>query len=172
MEPAPRTPRRIAQKVLSCDALARRLASLRRKGRAGLQVVFTNGCFDLLHKGHVSYLERARRLGDCLVVALNTDASVRRLKGAGRPLNRLADRLEVLAALESVDFVTWFAQDTPLETIRKLRPAILVKGGDWDVSTIVGASEVLAAGGIVRALPYVRGRSTTQLIDRAQASRR
>jgi rfaE bifunctional protein nucleotidyltransferase chain/domain len=134
-------------------------------------VVFTNGCFDLLHKGHVTYLERARRQGELLVVALNSDESVARLKGPERPLNRLADRLEVLAALESVDYVTWFEEDTPLELIRVLKPDVLVKGGDWPVERIVGASEVLARGGKVRSLPYIEGHSTTRLIEKARSER-
>lgn len=131
-------------------------------------MVFTNGCFDLLHKGHVSYLDRARRLGGVLVVALNSDESVRRLKGPERPLNSLADRLEVVAGLECVDFVTWFADDTPLKLILRLKPDVLVKGGDWKVSRIVGAAEVAAWGGRVRSLPYIDGRSTTKLIERVR----
>src|ERR1700757_562009 len=112
-------------KIKSPRSLKRILSGTRKS------TVFTNGCFDLLHKGHVTYLERARRLGDGLIVALNSDDSVKRLKGADRPLNSLADRLEVIAALESVDYVTWFEPDTPLELIRLIRPDILVKGGDW-----------------------------------------
>ena len=130
-------------------------------------MVFTNGCFDILHRGHVTYLERARRLGAILVVGLNTDASVRRLnKGAERPINPLEDRLEVVAALESVDFVTAFDEDTPLELIEALRPEILVKGGDWTVDTIVGAREVLARGGEVHAIPFEHQRSTSSLVSR------
>jgi D-glycero-beta-D-manno-heptose 1-phosphate adenylyltransferase len=162
-----RKPRALHDKILPPAALAR---ALRRSGKTAW--VFTNGCFDLLHKGHVTYLERARRLGDGLVVAVNSDASVRRLKGAGRPLNPLADRLEVLAALESVDYVTWFSEPTPLKTILTLRPRILVKGGDWEPAKIVGAAEVRSWGGRVRALPYVRGRSTTEIISRARKSPR
>lgn len=130
-------------------------------------LVFTNGCFDILHRGHVTYLERARRLGAILVVGLNTDASVRRLnKGAERPINPLEDRLEVVAALESVDFVTTFDQDTPLALIETLRPEILVKGGDWAVDAIVGAEQVLAHGGEVHAIPFEYQRSTTSLVNR------
>jgi D-beta-D-heptose 7-phosphate kinase/D-beta-D-heptose 1-phosphate adenosyltransferase len=153
-------------KIVPPAALARRLS--RERGR-GERVVFTNGCFDLLHKGHVNYLEHARRLGTRLVVALNGDASVRKLKGPGRPVNRLGDRLEVIAALECVDFVTWFDAATPLLLIRKLKPDVLVKGGDWKPSDIVGAPDVLARGGQVRSLPYVRGRSTTRILARARA---
>lgn len=162
--------RRLTSKVRSPRALARELARLRRS-RKKPAVVFTNGCFDLLHKGHVTYLEKARGLGNLLVVALNADASVRRLKGPSRPVNPLADRLEVIAALESVDYVTWFEDDTPLKLIEMLSPDVLVKGGDWKPSQIVGSKHVLAAGGKVRSLPYVAGRSTTRIIEKAQASR-
>jgi rfaE bifunctional protein nucleotidyltransferase chain/domain len=155
--------RTLSSKIKSPSALKRLLAKKSRK-----KLVFTNGCFDLLHKGHVAYLERARKLGDILVVALNSDQSVRQLKGKGRPLNPLADRLEVIAALESVDFVTWFATETPLTLIRLLKPDVLVKGGDWRPEQIVGASDVLSAGGTVKSLPYIAGRSTTRLIAKAR----
>lgn len=156
-------------KILSPAALSRRLAARAR----GERIVFTNGCFDLLHKGHVRYLERARALGSKLVVALNTDESVRRLdKGPERPVNTLADRLEVVAALASVDFVTWFNDDTPLELITTLAPDVLVKGGDWKTADIVGAPEVLARGGKVRSLKFVDGYSTTRMLERARRSTR
>jgi rfaE bifunctional protein nucleotidyltransferase chain/domain len=151
-------------KIRSPQALQRVLS----RHRSG--VVFTNGCFDLLHKGHVTYLERARKLGKLLVVAINSDASVKGLKGSGRPLNPLADRMEVIAALESVSFVTWFEEETPLDLIRKLKPHILVKGGDWKPSQIVGSQDVLARGGKVRSLKFVPGRSTTQIIEKATKS--
>lgn len=160
--------RALHSKIRGATALARTLAQARRKGR---RVVFTNGCFDLLHKGHVSYLERARKLGDLLVVALNDDGSVRRLKGAGRPLNPLEDRLEVIAALESVDFTTWFSEDIPLNVILKLKPDVLVKGGDWTAKTTVGVKEVRSWGGKFRAIPYIKGRSTTELIARAKTGK-
>jgi rfaE bifunctional protein nucleotidyltransferase chain/domain len=140
-----------------------KLPAARRKG-----VVFTNGCFDLLHRGHVTYLRSARKLGQVLIVALNDDASTRRLKGPTRPINTLADRLEVMAALEMVDYVTWFEEDTPLETILKLRPHVLVKGGDYRTSEIVGAAEVESWGGSVRSLELVRGKSTTEILKRAK----
>jgi rfaE bifunctional protein nucleotidyltransferase chain/domain len=159
--------RAIDSKIKAGPALVRLLALARKKKK---KVVFTNGCFDLLHKGHVTYLERAQKLGDILVVALNSDESVRRIKGPERPINPLADRLDVLAALESVDYVTWFEQDTPLELIRKLKPQILVKGGDWRAEQIVGGADVVAAGGKVKSLPFVEGRSTTRLIAKARAS--
>jgi len=143
-------------------------ATLTKARKARKKVVFTNGCFDILHKGHVTYLERARKLGDILVVALNSDESVKRLKGPERPLNSLADRLEVMASLECVDFVTWFEKDTPLELIQLLDPNVLVKGGDWKPDQIVGSDHVLAHGGKVRSLPYIEGKSTTKIIEKAK----
>ena len=156
-------PRTSKSKIFSRTALARKLAS-----RKKTKVVFTNGCFDLIHPGHVSYLEKARKLGDFLVVALNSDDSVRKLKGPSRPVNPLKSRMEVMAALECVDFVTSFSEDTPLETIRLLKPHILVKGGDYDLSTIVGAKEVRALGGKVKALPFVDGHSTTAILKKSR----
>jgi rfaE bifunctional protein nucleotidyltransferase chain/domain len=130
-------------------------------------LVFTNGVFDLLHRGHATCLAQARALGASLVVALNSDASVRRLdKGSDRPVNPLEDRVAVIAALECVDFVTWFEEDTPLETIQALRPDVLVKGGDWAVEKIVGAQEVFARGGRVLSIPFEHDRSTTSLLER------
>lgn len=130
-------------------------------------LVFTNGVFDLLHRGHVTYLARARAMGAFLLVALNTDASARRLgKGADRPLNMLGDRLAVVAALESVNAVTWFDADTPEALIRICRPEVLVKGGDWPVERIVGAAEVLSRGGTVASIPFEHERSTTALVNR------
>ncbi len=132
--------------------------------------VFTNGVFDLLHRGHVTYLAQARALGASLIVALNDDASVRRLgKGADRPINQLGDRLALISALESVDLVTWFEGDTPIELIRAISPDILVKGGDWSVNAIVGAPEVLAAGGAVVSIPFCHDLSTTALLGRVRA---
>ncbi|NCD24656.1 MAG: D-glycero-beta-D-manno-heptose 1-phosphate adenylyltransferase [Deltaproteobacteria bacterium] len=135
--------------------------------RSGLDtVVFTNGCFDILHPGHVDYLARARALGSRLVVGLNSDASVTRLKGPGRPVNDQASRALVLAALECVDHVVVFDEDTPLELIRKVRPDVLVKGGDWSVDKIVGRDLVEARGGRVLSLPLLPGHSTTAIIER------
>ena len=129
--------------------------------------MFTNGCFDLLHRGHVTYLDQARALGASLIVALNTDASVRRLgKGDDRPVNTLEDRMAVVAALESVDLVTWFDEDTPLALIVALAPQVLVKGGDWAIEQIVGATQVQARGGTVVSIPFVHQRSTTGLLAR------
>jgi rfaE bifunctional protein nucleotidyltransferase chain/domain len=142
---------------------------LERFGRPRSQrVVFTNGCFDILHRGHVEYLAAARSLGDVLVVGLNTDESVRRLKGPGRPLNAEDDRAVVLAGLESVDAVVHFDEDTPLNLIRALLPDVLVKGGDYSVDTIVGAREVVDAGGEVVIAPLLPGRSTTSILERAR----
>ena len=129
-------------------------------------VVFTNGCFELLHRGHVEYLAQAKALGEVLVVGLNSDTSVQRLKGAGRPLVAEADRAAVLVALRSVDAVTLFDEDTPLELISTLLPDVLVKGGDYDLNGIVGREVVEEAGGEVRVLPFVEGHSTTSILDR------
>ncbi len=143
----------------------RRLKNILRRSSAK-KVVFTNGCFDILHYGHVAYLEKARALGDILVVGLNSDTSVRRLKGKNRPVNHQTDRARVLAALACVDYVVLFSQDTPLELIRALQPDILVKGGDWKISRIVGAKEILSGGGKVRVIPYIKSRSTSGIIDK------
>jgi len=130
-------------------------------------LVFTNGVFDLLHRGHVTYLAQARALGASLLVGLNSDASARRLgKSGDRPVNPLADRAAVVAALESVSLVTWFDEDTPLQLILVARPDALVKGGDWKVADIVGASEVRAWGGAVHSIPFEHERSTTALLER------
>ena len=129
--------------------------------------VFTNGCFDILHRGHVTYLGQARALGASMIVALNTDASVQRLgKGDDRPINKLADRLAVMASLACVDLVTWFDEDTPIERILACRPQVLVKGGDWPVDKIVGAPEVRGWGGRVVSIPFIHERSTTALVEK------
>lgn len=141
-----------------------------RAGCAG-QLVFTNGVFDLLHPGHIDVLVGARRHGDALIVGLNSDASVKRLKGADRPVRTEAERSYVLAALESVDGVVVFEQDTPLELIRHLRPDVLVKGGDYTRETIVGADEVAAWGGRVAVIPVTPGQSTTSIIARLRGER-
>jgi D-glycero-beta-D-manno-heptose 1-phosphate adenylyltransferase len=136
-------------------------------GELARPLVFTNGVFDILHRGHVTYLARARSLGAALLVALNSDASVRRLgKGEDRPLNALADRVAVLAALECVDAVTWFDDDTPEALIAACRPQVLAKGGDWAVERIVGAGGVVARGGKVVSIPFEHQRSTTALLER------
>lgn len=135
-------------------------------------LVFTNGVFDILHRGHAAYLAHARALGAALVVAVNSDGSTRRLgKGEDRPVNPLADRLAVVAALESVDFVTWFEDDTPLALIESVRPDVLVKGGDWSVERIVGADGVKARGGRVVSIPFEHDRSTSALLQRIRSSK-
>ncbi len=137
-----------------------------RLRRAGRSVVFTNGCFDLIHGGHIHLFRWAKAQGDVLIVALNSDASVRRLaKGPGRPIFPLAERMEVIAALEAVDYVTWFGESTPRKIIAALLPDILVKGGDWGEGEIVGRIEVEAAGGKVLRVPYLKGHSSTNIID-------
>lgn len=132
------------------------------------KIVFTNGCFDLLHVGHIRYLQEARKLGDILVVGVNADASVRRLKGPTRPVQNENDRAEILAALGAVDYTVLFSEDTPLELIQKVKPNILVKGGDWKPEQIVGADFVMSHGGKVMSLQFVEGRSTTKLIEKAK----
>jgi rfaE bifunctional protein nucleotidyltransferase chain/domain len=155
--PAPR----FEAKICEPRDVARWLGGLARP------LVFTNGVFDILHRGHVTYLARARALGAALLVALNTDASVRRLgKGGDRPVNTLQDRLAVMAALEFVDAVTWFDEDTPLALIQACAPEILVKGGDWPAERIVGARDVLARGGRVESIPFEHERSTSALLKR------
>jgi rfaE bifunctional protein nucleotidyltransferase chain/domain len=135
-------------------------------------LVFTNGVFDLLHRGHVTYLAQARALGAALVVAANSDASARRLgKGGDRPINRLEDRAAVLAALHAVDLVTWFDEDTPLALILACRPDVLVKGGDWKPEAIVGAREVIAWGGAVHSIPFLFQCSTTSTLERIRAAK-
>ena len=133
-------------------------------------LVFTNGVFDILHRGHVTYLAQARALGASLVVGVNSDASVKRLgKGDGRPVNALEDRLAVLAALESVSLATWFDEDTPLELIRLVQPEVLVKGGDWAPENIVGADLVRARGGSVHSIPFRHDRSTSALLAKIRS---
>src|SRR5215831_10505104 len=150
-------------KILSLDQLLKERGRLRREGR---RVVFTNGCFDLIHPGHTRYLQEARRLGDALIVALNSDRSVRELKGDKRPILDQDERAEVMAALGCVDYVMIFDESTPRAIIAALLPDVLVKGGDWGLDRIVGRDEVEAAGGEVLSLPFVEGCSTTDLIER------
>jgi rfaE bifunctional protein nucleotidyltransferase chain/domain len=150
-----------AAKIASPATLATRVAALPRP------CVFTNGVFDLLHRGHVSYLDRARALGASLIVGVNTDDSVRRLgKGKDRPVNPLEDRLALLAALQSVSLVVPFDDDTPLALVLACHPDVIVKGGDYDVQSTVGAAEVVGWGGRFEAIPLLPGRSTTRLIER------
>ncbi len=150
-------------KLSSRQDAVQRVAALRAQG----PVVFTNGVFDVLHRGHASYLAQARSVGGSLVVALNSDASARRLgKGPDRPLNNELDRAALMAALESVSLVTWFDEDTPLELITELRPDVLVKGGDYDMSKLAETQVVLAYGGRAQAIPFVDGYSTTALVKK------
>jgi rfaE bifunctional protein nucleotidyltransferase chain/domain len=149
------------KKILNQKKLAQVLARARAKGK---KIVFTNGCLDIIHVGHVKYLASAKRLGDILVMGLNSDKSVRKLKGPSRPINAEKDRATVLAALESVDFVTAFGEDTPEKLIKMLRPDILVKGGDWKIKDIVGGDFVKSRGGKVISIPFVKGRSTSSVI--------
>ena len=150
-------------KIFDREALPPVRARLRQEGKA---VVFTNGCFDLLHGGHVFLLNEAKRQGDVLLVALNSDASVRRLKGSDRPIFPLDERLEILAALECVDLLVSFEEDTPLDLIKEIEPDVLVKGGDWGPDQVVGRAEVEGRGGKVVIIPYRRGRSSTRIIDK------
>jgi rfaE bifunctional protein nucleotidyltransferase chain/domain len=148
-------------KICAPDQLAARVAALPRP------LVFTNGCFDILHRGHATYLAQARSLGASMLVAVNSDASVKRQgKGDDRPINTLEDRLAVLAALECVSLVTWFDEDTPIARVLEARPDILVKGGDWPVERIVGAPEVIGWGGSVHSIPFIHARSTTALLEK------
>jgi len=159
-----RTDRRfplLASKIKTVEQLKKITARLKSEGR---RIVFTNGCFDILHYGHVKYLQDARRKGDALIVALNSDASVRRIKGDKRPLVNQKDRARIIASLASVDFVTLFNEDTPLKVIQALKPSILVKGADWKKNTIVGKDIVTRYGGKVTTITFVKNYSTTNLI--------
>ncbi|WP_413290082.1 D-glycero-beta-D-manno-heptose 1-phosphate adenylyltransferase [Bdellovibrio sp. HCB337] len=151
--------------VSQFDKIATDLAAYKSQNK---KIVFTNGCFDLLHVGHVRYLQEARKLGDILVIGVNSDASVKRLKGPTRPVQIEADRAEILAALGCVDFTVIFTEDTPEKLIKAVKPDILVKGGDWKIEQIVGSDFVIANGGKVMSLQFVDGKSTTKLIEKAQ----
>lgn len=153
--------------ILTLDEAILRFGPAKRNGR---RIVFTNGCFDLLHPGHIGSLEQARALGDALVVGLNSDASVRQLKGSGRPVLPERERAEILAGLESVDAVVIFDEPTPREVIARLLPDVLVKGGDWPGHQIVGREEVEAAGGRVVSVPVVAGYSTTEILRKIRDS--
>lgn len=154
-------------KIFSLNELKDVLGLYRNTGG---RIVFTNGCFDIMHAGHAQYLEEARAMGDVLIVAINSDASVRRLKGPKRPVIGQQDRALMLAALESVDYVVIFEEDTPYEVIKILEPDLLVKGGDWTPDQIVGADIVLARGGEVKSLPFRPGLSTSSIIERVRES--
>lgn len=137
--------------------------------RTEKKLVFTNGVFDILHSGHTTYLNEARKLGDALIVAVNSDESVRRLKGPGRPIHSLKDRMLVLAALECVDYVTSFSESTPLKTILTVKPDVLVKGADYTLSNVVGATEVMSWGGSVKLIRFVKGKSTTNTLNKIKS---
>ena len=154
------------RKVLTLDEAVDRVHELKREGK---RVVFTNGCFDLLHPGHTRYLAAARALGDALVVAVNSDRTVRLLKGASRPVIPEGERMELLAALRVVDYVTVFDDPTPREVIARMLPQVLVKGADWGANAIVGREEVEAAGGEVISMPLAEGFSTSALIEKIRA---
>ncbi len=151
------------EKILTPEQLAEVRARLRAEGK---RLVFTNGCFDVLHVGHVRYLQAARSLGDALLVAINSDGAVRELKGAGRPIMNEAERAEMLAALSAVSYVTIFNELSPRKLIAELLPDVLVKGGDYSLDEIHGRAEVEAAGGRVLSLPFIEGASTTGIIER------
>jgi len=153
----------MVSKLFTLKRLQPVLGELRRRGK---KIVFTNGCFDILHAGHVVYLDQAKRSGDFLVLGLNSDKSVRKLKGPQRPINILKDRATVLSGLSSVDAVVVFEEETPHQLIVKVRPDVLVKGADWKVEDIAGAKEVLANGGTVKRIRLLKGRSTTCVIHK------
>ena len=154
----------IKSKIVSGESLERILSYWRF---AGKKIVFTNGCFDIIHVGHTRYLKSARKLGDVLVVAVNSDVSVRGLKGPGRPVNPETDRMEVLSEFPFVDFVVKFNEATPFNVIKAVLPDALVKGGDWPVKNIVGGDFVIKNGGKVINIPFIKGRSTTKIIQKA-----
>jgi D-beta-D-heptose 7-phosphate kinase/D-beta-D-heptose 1-phosphate adenosyltransferase len=154
-------------KILSWEVLKEKIDTLRRQGK---KIAFTNGCFDILHVGHIRYLREAKKKADVLVVALNSDASVQAIKGEKRPVIGQQERAEIIAALECVDFVTIFSELTPLELIKFLQPDVLIKGGDWTEEKVVGRDEVKKWGGHVAIIPEVEGKSTTNIIEKIKCS--
>lgn len=150
-------------KIKDAAALSQIVAKAKTKGK---KIVFTNGCFDILHIGHIRYLKKAKALGDILVVGLNSDESVKRLKGLSRPVNDVSDRAEMLAELPFINYITIFGEETPAELIKTLKPDMLVKGGDWKARDIAGGRFVESHGGRVVTIPFVKGYSTTSLINR------
>lgn len=153
------------QKVLAGSQLDQTLSEYKKLNK---KIVFTNGCFDLLHIGHVRYLEQAKAQGDILIVGINTDASVKKIKGPTRPIQNENDRAEILASLKAVDHTVLFNEDTPIDLIKHIKPDVLVKGGDWKVEQIVGWDFVQSYGGIVRSLQFVEGKSTTNIIAKSK----
>lgn len=160
-----RTDTSLETKIKTIIQLKKIIARLKTRGKT---IVFTNGCFDLLHYGHVKYLEDAKKKGDILVVAVNSDTSVKRIKGKKRPLVNGKDRIRIIAGLESVDYVVLFREDTPFKIIKSLKPDILVKGADWAKNSIVGSDAILRWGGRVSTIRLVKGRSTTNLIRKIE----
>ena len=152
----------LKNKLKTLDDLSNIISEIKADGR---KVIFTNGCFDILHVGHVRYLQAARALGDCLVMAVNSDSSVRGLKGEKRPIVPQGERAELLAALECVDYITIFDEPDPLNVIKSIKPSSLVKGGDWSESQIIGGDFVKSIGGQVELIPYIEGASTTNIIE-------
>ncbi|MDP2929429.1 MAG: D-glycero-beta-D-manno-heptose 1-phosphate adenylyltransferase [Candidatus Omnitrophota bacterium] len=154
-------------KMTGAKNLVKILSSLRKKGK---RIVFTNGCFDIIHVGHIDYLSKAKRLGDILVVGLNSDSSVRKIKGKNRPINKESDRAKVLSSLYFVDYITIFNETTPENLIKKVRPDILVKGSDWKAGDIVGSSFIKGYGGKIKRISFVKGYSTTSLIKKIESA--
>ncbi len=157
---------KLEKKILTPNQALKICSALRKQNK---KIIFTNGCFDILHSGHVQYLQKAKEKGDFLIVALDIDYSVRKLKGKGRPVNPLRSRQLVMAALESVDAVTYFENSNPLPIIQKLKPHILVKGGDWKIKDIIGSKEVLGWSGKVFSISYIKGKSTTNIIRKIRS---
>ncbi len=153
----------LTDKIIPIDKVSELMSVLNHEGN---KIVFTNGCFDILHAGHVRYLDQAKSLGDILILGLNSDSSVKRLKGEERPINHQDDRAIVLAGLAAVDFIVIFEEDTPFDLIKLVKPDVLVKGGDWKAQDIVGSDIVLAKGGEVRSLAFSKGLSTTNTLAR------
>lgn len=153
-------------RVLSSADLEEQISHYKKQNK---KIVFTNGCFDLLHIGHVTYLEEAKKQGDILIVGINSDASVKQLKGPTRPIQNETDRSEILAALKAVDHTVIFTEETPLNLIKRVRPDVLVKGGDWKIDQIVGSDFVMSYGGQVKSLNFVAGKSTTSIIEKSNS---
>jgi D-beta-D-heptose 7-phosphate kinase/D-beta-D-heptose 1-phosphate adenosyltransferase len=153
----------LSSKIKKLGGLSREIAKLKRRGKV---IVFTNGCFDILHYGHAQYLQKAKDKGDILVVAVNSDSSIRKIKGKNRPIVDEKNRLGLLSALSSIDYLVLFSQDTPFEVIKKVKPDVLVKGADWQKNSIVGSDLVRSYGGRVETVKLVKGLSTTNLIEK------
>jgi rfaE bifunctional protein nucleotidyltransferase chain/domain len=159
----------MVKKIQKLDNLVKIREQLKHQGR---KVVFTNGCFDLLHAGHIHLFKEAKKLGDVLLVAVNDDASVKKIKGSSRPIFSLQHRLEVLEAVEYIDYLTFFSEETPQKIIASLHPDVLIKGGDWKIQEVVGRKEVEQAGGKVVVIPYLKGHSSSAIIDKILHSKK